>query len=73
VADIPQQRSDAGGDVFVFQGDGQETGFMVLSLRGGAAAGAPTHSVEFTRVVEVDGGWRLEQAKSHVALKVSGV
>lgn len=71
VADIPQQRSDAGGDVFVFQGEEQETGFMVLSLRGGPAAGAPTHSVEFTRVVEGDGGWRLEQAKSNVALKVS--
>jgi hypothetical protein len=65
-----------GGDVYAVHAEGQELGITMLSLGGGvsAATAAPTHSVEFTRVVvAAEAGWRLEHAQASVALKVSDV
>ncbi len=76
VTDLPHYGAGGGGDVYAVHAEGQELGITMLSLAGGvgAATAAPTHSVEFTRVVvAAEAGWRLERAQASVALKVSDV
>jgi hypothetical protein len=76
VTDLPHCGVGGGGDVYAVHAEGQELGITMLSLGGGvsAATAAPTHSVEFTRVVvAAEAGWRLEHAQASVALKVSDV
>ena len=64
-------------DVFVSQAEGQGLGVMMLSVGSAAAAAATAatnakHSVEFTRVMEGEGGrWQVEQAKATVKLQVT--
>jgi hypothetical protein len=68
VVDLPWGGGAAGDDIYVAQGEGGQPAVMMLSLGSGAG---PIHSVEFMRVVEVEGvGWRLEQAKATASLKV---
>ena len=73
VVDIARGGEGVESDVFVSQAEGQGLGVMMLSVvsAAAAAAGSAKHSVEFTRVMEGEGGrWLVEQAKATVKLQV---